>query len=147
MNKRNENPIVKGDLAEKMFELECIKRNIPIYKPVNSATREDFVVVMDGVFKRVQIKFISASNNSSVIAFSMSKPQNGRRDSETGKPLYKIYNENEVDLFFIYCPDTNQWYKVPISTVKSRQRSTLLRLTAPLNNQSKGVTYASDYIW
>jgi hypothetical protein len=144
MDKRlNENPIIKGDIAEKMFELECIKRGISIYKPVNSSTREDFIIVKDGAYKKVQIKYISAYKGHT-IQVSFMKCQNGRKVE--GKQMYLKYNEDEVDLLYVYCPDSNQWYEVPVS-IATEHRAITLRLTTPSNNQTKGVRFADDYIW
>lgn len=144
MNRRNENPIKKGDLAEKLFELECVNRDIPIFAPVNSASRVDYIVQLEGEFKKVQIKYISSYENK--IAISFTKNQNGRRDKETDKPLYKKYTADEIDLYMVYCPDTSKWYSIPM-TYANDQRGVVLRLEASKNNQSKGVKMAEEFIW
>ena len=138
MDKRTtEDPRQKGDIAEKLFELECIKRNIPIYAPINSATRDDYIVVIDGEFKKVQIKYVS--EYESKINVSFTKPQNGR-----GKTLK--YTKDEIDLFFVYCPDRDEWYDIPISIANER-RTLTLRTEPTKNNQSAGVRWTKDFIW
>lgn len=145
MNRRNENPIKKGDLAEKLFELECVNRDIPIFAPVNSASRVDYIVQLEGEFKKVQIKYISAIRNES-ICVSFVKHQNGRKDKETDGRLYKKYTSDEIDLFMVYCPDTKEWYNIP-NTLMNESRGVVLRLTAPKNNQMKGVRFAKEFVW
>ena len=138
MDKRiTEDPRQKGDIAEKLFELECIRRCIPIYAPINSATRDDYVIVIDGEFKKVQIKYISLSN--SLISISFAKGQNGR-----DKVLK--YTKDEIDLFFVYCPDLDEWYDIPMSAA-ANARCLSLRTAPPKNNQTVGVKWAKDYVW
>lgn len=141
MDKRlTEDPRQKGDIAEKLFELECIKRDIPIYAPVNSATRDDYVVVIDGEFKKVQIKYVSLSTDEKVCV-SFTKAQNGRSTNLK-------YTEDEIDLFFVYCPDFDEWYNIPMS-LSSTSRTIALRGPnyKPKNNQTKGVRYTTEFKW
>lgn len=145
MNKRNKDPRNKGDIAEKMFELECVKNDIDIFKPINSNGRVDYIIVLEGQCKRVQIKYISEYNNR--IAVSFTKNQNGRKDKD-GKNLHIKYSPNEIDLFFVYCPNTNEWYDIPI-TLANTARCITLRTSniTSKNNQTKGVVFASDFKW
>ena len=143
MDKRQtEDPRMKGDLAEKLFEVECIKRDIPIYAPVNSATRDDYVVVIDDEFKKVQIKYISMYDSKKINVTFM-KTQNGRSKDKNLK-----YTEDEIDLFFVYCPDLDEWYNIPISLAKENRTITLRDPSyKPKNNQTKGVRYTTDFKW
>ena len=145
MNKRSEDTRKKGDIAEKLFELECIKRDIEVYKPVSSGSRVDYLVCIDGEYKRVQIKYISIYKGKIVISFA--KNQNGRK-TEEGKPVYKKYSENEIDLFLVYSPNTTEWYNIPIELAATCRCFSLSTETTPKkNNQTKGVRYSHDYVW
>ena len=144
MSKRLEDPRKKGDIAEKLFELECIKYGIDVYKPISSGSRVDYIIYTEGVYKRVQIKFISSYNDK--IAISFTKNQNGRK-ADTGKPLYKKYCSDEIDIFLVYCPDTNEWYEIPMSLTQSNRGITLHTLSKTKNNQTKGVRYSHEYLW
>ena len=136
-------PRQKGDIAETLFKLECLKRNIEIFEPINSGSRIDFLIRDSFLtndsnpFKRVQIKYISSRDGKIVISFV--KGQNGRN-------LTLKYNSNEIDYFFVYCPCNNNWYNIPIKDVDAK-RGLTLRVNPAKNNQSKGVYLASDYIW
>lgn len=145
MNKRSEDSRKKGDIAEKLFELESIERNIEVYKPVSSGSRVDYLACIDGVYKRVQIKYISVYNDKILISFM--KNQNGRK-AEDGRPLYKKYSNHEIDLFLVYCPDLNEWYNIPIELAATCRGLSLSTVDTPKkNNQTKGVKYSRDYIW
>lgn len=145
MNKRSEDSRKKGDIAEKLFELECIKRDIEVYKPVSSGGRVDYLAYVNGVYKRVQIKYISVYNNKILISFM--KNQNGRK-AEDGRPLYKKYCNHEIDLFLVYCPDLNEWYNIPIELAATCSSLSLnIVITPKKNNQTKGVKYSYDYVW
>jgi hypothetical protein len=145
MDKRSEDSRKKGDIAEKLFELECIKRDIDVYKPVSSGGRVDYLACIDGEYKKVQIKYISTYKDKILISFT--KNQNGRKDSE-GRQLYKKYNSDEIDLFLVYCPDTNEWYSIPMKLAATYGGLSLNTVTTPKkNNQTKGVRYSQDYIW
>ena len=140
MDKRlTEDPRRKGDMAEKLFELECIKRNIPIYTPINSASRDDYVIVIDGEFKKVQIKYISLYNDKVNVSFI--KGQNGRSTNLK-------YTEDEIDLFFVYCPDFDEWYNVPMSLSNTCRGLTLRGPNYKTkNNQTKGIRYTTEFKW
>jgi hypothetical protein len=144
-DKRLEDPRIKGDIAEKLFELECIKRGIELFIPSTAGGRIDYVTYTNNTFQKVQIKYISSYNNTIQISFT--KPQNGRRDQD-GKPIYKKYSSDEIDLFLVYCPDTNQWYNIPMS-IADKQRGISLRLSnePPKNNNMAMANFASEYIW
>lgn len=144
MDKRSEDSRKKGDIAEKLFELECIKRDIDVYRPVSSGSRVDYLAYVDGVYKKVQIKYISTYNDR--ISISFTKHQNGRR-TEEGKPVYKKYCSDEIDMFLVYCPDTNEWYNIPIELADNSRCLTLTTLATSKNNQTKGVRYSYEYIW
>jgi hypothetical protein len=142
MSKRNEDSRRKGDIAEKVFELMCVERGVEVFKPINSGSRIDYIIVHDGRFKKVQIKYISASNGK--ISVSFTKNQNGRKVD--AKPMYKKYDKLEIDLFLVYCPDTQTWYNIPIELADD-QNGIILRITSTKNNQIQNVNDAKDYIW
>ena len=145
MDKRSEDSRKKGDIAEKLFELECIKRDIDVYKPVSSGGRVDYLACIDGQYKKVQIKYISTYKDKILISFT--KNQNGRR-TEDGRPVYKKYCKQEIDLFLVYCPDTCTWYSIPIELAATHRGLSLSTVDTPKkNNQTKGVRYSRDYIW
>ena len=51
-------------------------------------------------------------------------------------------DKEEVDLYCIYCPETDKCYYLD---PKNYQRSVTLRVEKPKNNQTANVRLASDY--
>ena len=137
MDKRTEDPRRKGDIAEKLFELECIKRDIPVYAPVNSGSRDDYVIVIDGEFKKVQVKYKCEYKDT--VSADFIKTQNGRSHNLK-------YTQDEIDMFFVYNPDKDEWYNIPMSLSESNN-SVTIRTTPPKNNQTKNVNMREDFIW
>jgi len=56
---------------------------------------------------------------------------------------YRSYR-GDVDLFGVYCADTEQVYLVPIADVPEKAAS--LRVIPPKNGQTRGVRWAKDYV-
>jgi hypothetical protein len=56
---------------------------------------------------------------------------------------YRSYR-GDVDLFGVFCPDTEQVYLVPIADVPEKAAS--LRVVPPKNGQTRGVRWAKDYV-
>ncbi len=56
---------------------------------------------------------------------------------------YRSYR-GDVDLFGVYCADTEQVYLVPIADVPEKAAS--LRVVPPKNGQTRGVRWAKDYV-
>lgn len=58
--------------------------------------------------------------------------------------LVQSVNKDEIDLYCIYCPDTDECYYLNPLDYK---RSVTLRVEAPRNNQLKNVRLAADFRW
>jgi hypothetical protein len=56
---------------------------------------------------------------------------------------YRSYR-GDVDLFGVYCAETEQVYLVPIEDVPEKAAS--LRVVPPKNGQTRGVRWAKDYV-
>jgi hypothetical protein len=51
--------------------------------------------------------------------------------------------ENEVNLFVVYCPETDQIYAIPIEETTSSVGA--LRVAPTANGQAKGIRWAREY--
>ena len=142
MDKRKEDTRVKGDIAEKLFEVECLKRNIPYFIPGNSNSRADYLVWADGEYKRTQIKYISSYDGKIVVSFT--KSQNGRKNDD-GSPMYLKYDSDEIDLFIVYNPESDAFYSIDLKEF-GHQRGLTLRLDPP-KNTVPGIKLAKDFLW
>jgi hypothetical protein len=63
---------------------------------------------------------------------------------ETGWKRRMTDYRGEVDLFGVYCPETDSVYLVPIDEATSRNCA--LRVTPAKNNQNKKIRWAADYL-
>lgn len=134
----------KGKFAEKLFELECLKRSITYFIPGLENTRIDYLIHYNSAYQKVQIKYVSLTDDKICVSFV--KQQNGRVDKD-GTQLLKKYTPDEIDLYLVYCPETNKWYKIPME-ISLNQRTIVLRVSDTTNNsQSKNVRFAKDYEW
>ncbi|NBU71691.1 MAG: hypothetical protein EBS53_09610 [Bacteroidetes bacterium] len=129
-------PRLLGDVAEQKFILLCMQKGINIYKPLNSNSRVDFIIELQGQCKRVQIKYRSMFDGK--LSLSATKQQNGR-----DKALK--YSATEIDLFLVYEPSTDQFYNIPMHMYDTN-RVNIFRIDAPKNGQCKGVKYLKDYL-
>ena len=139
---RYEDSRVKGDIAEKLFELECLKRGIPYFVPGNMNSRIDYVVDDNGAFKRVQIKYISSYEGKILVSFT--KGQNGRKNAD-GSPSYLKYDSDEIDLFIVYNPETAAFYSINLEE-HGHKRGITLRVDPP-KNVVPGINLAESFIW
>jgi hypothetical protein len=142
MNDRryNEDPRVKGEVAEHLFVVECLKHGVEICKPCSQNPRYDFLIKSEDGWKRAQIKYASTvKGNDDTISFSKTKNQNGRK----GKVL--TYTSDEIDYLFGYNPQMNQWYNIPF---KEMGRVIILRIGEAKGTQAnnKNINKAEDYI-
>ena len=129
------NTLVKGDIAEKKFELLCIEKSIDIFKPVNSGNVIDYIIILNGIPQRVQIKYCTKRNGK--IEMCMYKNSFNSKSSKR-----RFYTTARRDLFLVLCDDI--WYNIPITA--KEQKCIILRITHPKNNQKNGVKLAENYM-
>ena len=132
-----EDPRIKGEIAEHLFVIECLKNKIEITKPLQQNPRYDFLIFKNGLWKKVQVKYASLNKNGR-ISVSKVKGQNGRDKNLT-------YQDEEIDYMFAYNPETNKWYDIPFRDIK---RCLLLNTIGAKGKQAnnKNIRKAEDYI-
>jgi hypothetical protein len=64
------------------------------------------------------------------------------RQVEQAPPYLRTY-ENEVDLFLVYCPETDGIYAIPIEEATSSVGA--LRVAPTANGQAKRIRWATEY--
>jgi hypothetical protein len=132
------NSVQKGDIAELAVASDLVKRGFQVAFPYSTSCNYDLLVLMnDGTFERVQVKYSKAING--VI------PVRSRTHSNTStKQVTKSYTCNEIDWLIVYCPDTDECYYVH-SKLLTGQEAFQLRIAPTKNNQKTGVRWAKDY--
>lgn len=131
-----EDPRVKGEIAEHLFIVECLKKGKDILKSLQQNPRYDFLIKLGNNWKKIQIKYVSLYKDT--ICVSKAKGQTGRN-----KTL--IYKDDEIDYMFAYNPETNNWYNIPF---KDTSRIIVLRVNNAKGKQAnnKNIRKAEDYI-
>lgn len=126
----------KGDLGVLKAQVDLFEHGFTILNPLTEHAAFDLVAYRDGAFYRVQVKYrkLDRSGKSEVKFSTCWTDKNGTHTVPIDK--------EDVDLFCVYCPDTDECYY--LSPRKFRSNA-CLRVKAPKNLQKKGVRLASEY--
>ena len=130
------NPSEKGEISEVMVLAQFVKSGTRVLRPYSASLRYDLVIEDGDGFHKVQCK-TGRLKDGVVVAqvCSVSAPHRGG--------IKKGY-KGEIDLFGIYCPETDEVYIVPVEDAPSREIR--LRIEKTKNNQSSSVRWAKDYV-
>jgi hypothetical protein len=125
----------KGDLGVAKAHCDLVEKGYIVLFPTTEHAPFD-LVAYDGIkFIRIQVKYRRAVNGSVQIRLENWWAD---RSGSHGKPIDK----SEVDVFCVYCPDTDKCYYFNPEKVKTYFS---LRIAAPKNNQSKNINFAEDF--
>jgi len=108
-----------------------------VLRPLSEGRRYDLVIDLEPAFLRVQCKLARSVNGALVIGLQTN------RCTPRGY-LSTSYSGAEVDAIAAYSPSLRESFLVPIGEITAR-RALHLRLDTPRNNQSRRVTWASEY--
>jgi len=125
----------KGDLGVLRAQVEIAEQGWMVLLPLTEHSPFDLVAYKNGVFKRIQVKYRTARNNTVEVTFTSSW-------SDKHGSHRRFVDKNDFDLYCIYCPDTNKCYFVDPNKYRE---GVSLRLGDTKNNQKKGVHFASDF--
>ena len=126
----------KGDLGVLKAQLDLFEQGFMILNPVTEHAPFDLVGYRGGEFKRIQVKYKSLDKTGALTVHFRSS----WADSNGAK--MRPVDKNEIDLYCIYCPDTDQCYYLD---PRNFNRSVTLRVETPKNNQSQGIWLAADF--
>ena len=126
----------QGDLGVLKAQLDLYEQGFTILNPVTEHAPFDLVIYKEKQFKRVQVKYKSVDKTGSITGHFRScwADRNGTHMQQVDK--------DEVDLYCVYCPDTDQCYYLD---PKEYKRSVTLRVEAPRNNQLKNIKLVTDF--
>ena len=125
----------KGEITEATVMAELVKREVPVLTPFGENHRYDFVIEVSDEFHRLQCK--TSSYHDEYIIFEV------RSSSLNTEGMSREDYHGDVDYFITTCQQIDEVYLVPIGAVGTSEKR--LRLVPPENNQSDGVSMASDY--
>ena len=125
----------KGDLGVLKAQTDLCQNGYLICIPLTEHAPFDLIAYKDGIFLRIQVKYISENNWKLSLPFK-------NNWSDKNKLHYLYYVKDEIDLFCIYCPQTDKCYYI---NPKLFNKSVSIRIKKTRNNQSKNINFAEDF--
>lgn len=126
----------KGDLGVLKVKVDLYLQGFLVLVPETEHAPFDLVIYKDGQFRTVQVKFRNLKAGGVLeIPF--------RSSHSTSKGVVtKRVDKTMVDLYAVYCPQTDACYYFDPSCFEA---SVTLRVNASLNNQRMGIHLAEDF--
>lgn len=125
----------KGDIGVLSAQADLARQGFLILLPLTEHAPFDLVAYKKHAYYRVQVKYRSAHNGYVNIRFrSYWSDSKGLHEKQTDK--------SEIDLFCVYCPQTNECYYFD---PKKYKHSFTLRVDSPKNNQKENIHFAKDF--
>jgi hypothetical protein len=126
-----------GNLTEGMVLTALLRTGRRLLLPFGDGHHPyDLAYDDGGVLRRVQCKTGRLFRDGSSVHFTVVK--------YTGNKGHRIYDDDDIDYFGVYCPDTDAVYMVPKAEV-GQGTTFVLRLEPTKNGRTKGIHWASDY--
>ncbi len=131
----NHHTKTKGDLGVAKAYCDLVEKGFIILFPSTEHAPFDLVAYDGNKFIRIQVKYRRAVNGSIPIRLgNWWADKNGSHSKQVDK--------NQIDVFCVYCPDTDKCYYFKPENVNLHFS---LRITTPKNNQSKNINFADDF--
>jgi hypothetical protein len=134
-----DNPNLKGNVAEAAIALAAAKLGVSVFKPVGEHGRADLALEIAETIYRVQCKWGRLDRSGSVIAVGAES----NRCTPTGYVRTR-YERSEVELLAVYCGELDRCYLLPQSLFIGK-RGVQLRLEAAKNGQRSCINLAEEY--
>jgi len=116
--------------------VDLFEQGFTILTPQTEHSPFDLVAYKDGEFHRIQVKYRKLDSAGKLdVKFSTC------RTDKRGTHTVSV-NKTEVDLYCIYCPDTDECYYLDPNAYSS---NATLRVKTPKNGQQKNVRFAADH--
>ena len=132
----NHHTKIKGDLGVLKAKLDLFEQGFMILNPETEHAPFDLVTYKNGNFLRVQVKYRTLNKNGVIeIDFRSSY-------SFSGGAVNKSVDKDQIDLYAIYCPNTDLCYYL---NPKNFHQTVSLRVRIPRNNQLKGIHFADNF--
>jgi hypothetical protein len=126
----------KGDLGVLKAQVDLFEQGFTICVPQTEHAPFDLVAYRNGEFRRVQVKY-RALDRYGTCHVRFANFWADRHGTHT-RPVDK----GEIDLYCIYCPDTDECYYLDPKKYRS---NVSLRVETPKNGQAKHVNFAADF--
>ena len=123
----------KGDIAEAFVTYILKREGFNVLIPWGEDSRYDLVSEKNGIFKRVQVKYVTSKNGALKVSL---------RSSNNYNIIH--YSQKDIDIIAAYCLELNKVYFIPLNKIKNRN-ACFLRLSPAKNKQEKHIILASNY--
>jgi hypothetical protein len=133
-----DHPKAKGDRTTLAVMLALHEAGFALSVPFGENTRYDLVIDDGGRLLRVQCK--TGRLRDGAILFALCSCYGHHRNPGNARRSY----DGEIDLFAVYCRETERVYLVPIDALGAKVQGTL-RVDPPRNSQKRHVRFAADY--
>jgi hypothetical protein len=129
-------PVDVGQRSEAVILAELIKRGHRVLIPYGTNHRYDLVINVGGRFLRAQCK--TGRLREGVIRFNTASVR-----VNTRRAFVTPYDADQIDLFLIYCPETDRVYALDIGDAAAGHGG--LRVSPAANGQAKRIRWAADH--
>jgi PD-(D/E)XK nuclease superfamily protein len=129
-------PVDVGERSEAVILAELVKRGHRVLVPYGTNHRYDLVIDTGKGFLRVQCK--TGRLRQGVIKFRTASTR-----ANTLRVYTAPYDADQIDMFLVYCPDTDRVYALGVDEATSSQGA--LRVDPTANGQAKRIRWAADY--
>ena len=126
----------KGDLGVLKAQVDLLEQGYAVLLPLTEHCPFDVVAYKDGEFRRVQVKYRSVGRFGTIYV-KFSTCWTDRHGTHTVS-----IDKQEVDVYCIYCQDTDMCYYLEPNSFGS---SASLRVKRPKNGQKMRVHFADDF--
>ena len=125
-----------GEITEQQVAIEFLKLGILVSKPLVQSSKYDFIIDVNKHLYKIQVKTCTLKEES-YLEFATATSH-----TNTKGTINLHYSNEDVDYFAtIY---NGQCYLVPYD--KCGNRTQRLRLVPTKNGQTKGITFAKDFL-
>jgi len=125
----------KGNLGYAMTIADVTKKGYFIFTPLADTTNVDLVIANNKMeLKRIQVKY-RKKNKNGVLEIPTTTVINGKKQKT---------NIENIDIWAIYCPDTNEIYYLP-TNIFNGKNTIYIRIDEPMKKLNN-INYAKDYI-
>jgi hypothetical protein len=129
-------PVDVGERSEAIIFAELVKRGHQVLIPYGTNHRYDIVIDVGGRFLRAQCK-TGRLRRGSILFNTASTRVNTKGAYQTP------YDAEQIDLFLIYCPETDGVYALDVGEAASSHGA--LRVDPAANGQAKRIRWAADH--
>lgn len=129
------NPKAVGEISEALVLSRLVQLGYGVALPFGNNQRYDFIVDDGENLRRVQVKTGRLRKGNVVFATRSSSPYSGQRGYL-----------GEADDFVVYCPDTNEIYRVPVAEC-GHMRHCYLRVDDVRPGTRTAVRWANDHVF